>query len=183
MEFLKEETYNYIVENYPNLRSIFNASEEELHLIPGITKCKANQLIEYIELCKRLLIPQEQPEKISSPRDVFNIFEYISYYQEEHMIVLLLDTKNNVIAHFDIGKGSLNSCIVHPREFFSPAIRLKAGSVIAIHNHPSGDAQASSEDIELTQRLLESGKILGINLIDSIIIGTGYFSFKEEGLL
>lgn len=183
MEFLKEESYSYILENFPNLKSILNASETEIQNISGITKRKANQLIEYIELCKKLLISQEQPKKITSPRDVYDLFEYISYYQEEHMIVLLLDTKNNIIAYFDIGKGSLNSCIVHPREFFSPAIRLKAASVVAIHNHPSLETEPSHEDVVLTNRLVECGKILGINLIDSLIIGTGYYSFKEEGLL
>lgn len=183
MEFLREESYQYIIDNFPNFKSILNASEVEIHNIPGITKRKASQLNEYIELCKVLLTSQEKPKKISSPRDVYDMFEYIAYYEEEHMLVLLLDTKNNVLAHFDIGKGSLNSCIVCPREFFSPAIRLKANSTIAVHNHPSGETEPSQEDIMLTNRLVECSKILGINLIDSIIIGTGYTSLKEEGLI
>lgn len=129
------------------------------------------------------MAPPKKPTKISSPRDVYDLYEYISFYEEEHMIVVLLDTKNNIVSSFDIGKGTLNSCIVHPREFFSPAIRLKANSVLAIHNHPSGETEPSNEDIVLTNRLVECGNILGIKVIDSIIIGNGFTSLKEEGLL
>lgn len=98
------------------------------------------------------------------------------------MYVVLLDTKNNIVDSVEIGKGTLNSCIVHPRQFYAPAIRLKINSVIAVHNHPSGDPSPSVEDLALTKRLKECGALLGIPLIDHIIIGNNCFtSLKEEG--
>jgi DNA repair protein RadC len=84
----------------------------------------------------------------------------------------------------DISVGSLNSSIVHPREIFNPAVKKSAASLILVHNHPSGDPSPSREDMEVTTRLVEGGKILGIKILDHIVIGEGnYCSFKEKGLI
>ena len=95
-----------------------------------------------------------------------------------------MDTKNNVKKISEISIGSLNSSIVHPREVFHEAVANSASAVILVHNHPSGECEPSNEDIVLTNRLNECGKILGIRILDHIIIGDGvYFSFKDEGLI
>jgi len=110
--------------------------------------------------------------------------EEMRYYQKEYFKIILLDTKNNVKKISEISVGSLSSSIVHPREVFYEAVVNLASSIILVHNHPSGECEPSNEDIVLTNRLDECGKILGIKILDHIIIGDGvYFSFKEEGLL
>ena len=105
-------------------------------------------------------------------------FELVEYFK-----ILILDTKNNVRSIEDISTGSLNSSIVHTRETFKLAIKKSASSIILLHNHPSGEAEPSHEDIVLTNRLDECGKILGIKVLDHVIIGNYFYSFKEEGLL
>lgn len=103
----------------------------------------------------------------------------------EHFVELVLDTRNRTVGMFPIGIGSLNGSLVHPREVFIIAVRELAAALIVGHNHPSGDTSPSREDAELTRKLLESGKVLGIELLDHIIVGEDgdYFSFKERGLL
>ncbi len=102
----------------------------------------------------------------------------------EQFMVLLLNTKNRIIGTNVVSIGSLNASIVHPREVFRPAILAPCAAVILAHNHPSGDPSPSMEDMELTKRLDEAGKILGIKVLDHVVIGeTSYFSFKEKGLM
>lgn len=123
--------------------------------------------------------------RISSPNDAAClVMDELRFMKKEYFKVILLDTKNFVISTELISVGSLNSSIVHPRETFKPAIKKSASSMILVHNHPSGESEPSHEDITLTNRLDECGKILGIKVIDHIIIGDGvFYSFKEEGLL
>ncbi len=112
------------------------------------------------------------------------MMEEMRYYKKEYFKIILLDTKNNIKKVSEISVGSLNSSIVHPREVFSEAVVNSASSIILVHNHPSGESEPSHEDIALTNRLDECGKILGIKVLDHIIIGDGvFYSFKEEGLL
>lgn len=100
---------------------------------------------------------------------------------EEVMQIIALDTKNNVIGLMEVSRGSINSSIVHPREIFKRALMLNASSIIISHNHPSGDATPSREDIEVTKRIKQCGDLLGIDVLDHIIIGEEhYYSFKEE---
>ncbi len=124
-------------------------------------------------------------EKISSPRDANDLLSaYLEGVDREHFVVLLLDTKNNIVGINTVSIGTLNASIVHPREVFKPAILENAGSVILAHNHPSGDPTPSQEDLEITRRLFDGGKILGIDVRDHIIIGDGcFFSFRERGML
>lgn len=128
-------------------------------------------------------------QKINSPDDVVKIcldILEIAREPEEIFGLITLDTKNNVTGYFEVSRGTINSSIVHPREVFKRAILQNATSVIFTHNHPSGDSEPSHEDIALTNRLDECGKMLGIKILDHIIIGEGFggcYSFKEEGLL
>ena len=123
--------------------------------------------------------------KISSPKDASKImYEYLDGVDREHLGVMCLNTKNIIMNITTVHIGSLNSSIAHPREIFKTAILSNAASIIIFHNHPSGDTNPSNEDISITLRIKESGKILGIELLDSMIIGenieNGYYSFKES---
>jgi len=125
-------------------------------------------------------------KKIQCPNDIFNIAQNViraSEYPEENLWLLTLDTKNNITGIFTVSTGSLNASIVHPREVFKRAVLQNAASIIICHNHPSGDATPSAEDISITKRLHEAGEILGIKLLDHIIIGDNkYTSLKERGV-
>ena len=100
-----------------------------------------------------------------------------------HFLALLLDTRSQLIKVAEISIGSLDTSIVHPREVFREAISASAASVIFVHNHPSGDPEASADDIELTKRLTQAGEIMGIDVLDHIIIGDKkYLSLKRQGL-
>lgn len=122
---------------------------------------------------------------ISSPSDGAEIIkDFIEDSDREQMVVCCLDTKNQPTSISIVSIGSLNSAIVHPREVYKTAILSNASSIIIAHNHPSGKSEPSHEDIVLTNRLDEAGKIIGIKLMDHLVIGFDeYYSFKEEGML
>jgi len=104
--------------------------------------------------------------------------------KKEKFITLYLDTKNQILKEETVSIGSLNASIVHPREVFKGALELSSASIIVIHNHPSGDPSPSREDIMVTEKLCEGGKLLGIDVLDHIIIGDGrYTSLKDEGFI
>jgi len=104
--------------------------------------------------------------------------------KQEVLKLIMLDTKNNIIGIKDVFKGSLNTSIVHPREIFKEAIKKSSSSIIICHNHPSGDPTPSKEDINITIRLKECSKIMGIDLLDHLIIGKDqYVSLKEKGII
>ena len=122
---------------------------------------------------------------VRSPKDAHQILQgYFADLPNEHFVALLLNTKNHVIALTPVSEGSLNASIVHPRELFQRAILGNCASVILAHNHPSGDPNPSPEDLELTRKLAEAGKLLDIAVLDHVILGDGSFvSLKERGLL
>lgn len=124
--------------------------------------------------------------KITSPADAVKLGRrFLEEADREELIVCCLDTKNQPLSVNVVSVGSLNSSIVHPREVFKVAILSNAASIIIFHNHPSGDVAPSTEDINVTNRLKEAGKLIGIELIDHIIIGSEgkYCSLKEKGIL
>lgn len=126
-----------------------------------------------------------ETRRINSPSDSYELFrQFLDDADREEMIVCCLNTKNEPICINTAHIGSLNSSIVHPREIFKIAILANSASIIIAHNHPSGDPNPSREDISITSRIQEAGKIIGINLIDHIIIGDNkYISLKERSLL
>ncbi len=159
---------------------------EELCGIEGIGESKACQILAAIELGKRVKQPSAlRNTKLTSPTEVVDHFETeLRHLKVEKFIVVLLNTKNEIINWEVVSVGSLNTSIVHPREVFNRAIKRNAASIIAVHNHPSGHVTPSSEDFNITKRLHEVGLLVGIPLIDHIIIGNGkYYSFKEENQL
>ena len=122
--------------------------------------------------------------KITSPGDAVEIgreFMRIHEKPEEYMYMICMNTKNKVIGVFEISHGTVSSSLVSAREVFQKALLANAVSIIVMHNHPSGDCTASREDIDVTKRLVEAGKIVGIEVLDHIIIGDGYSSLKEIG--
>lgn len=126
---------------------------------------------------------------IRSPEDVQEYADAVLVpemrdYDREHFMVLYLDRKGGVITQESVSVGGLHSSIVHPREVFKTAVKRSAASIILAHNHPSGDPAPSRQDIEITRRLIEAGRIMGIEIIDHVIIGENiYCSFKEKGLI
>ncbi len=174
-----------ILKQQEGLRFLTGCTVQELSSIKGIGGAKAAQLKAAVELGKRLSAAENRPDTaVRCPKDAAAlIMEEMRYLKKEYMKLLLLNTKCQVISVEDISVGSLNASIVHPREVFQPAIRKSCASIIMAHNHPSGDPSPSKEDIAITGRIHEAGKIIGIELADHIIIGDGvYVSMKEKGL-
>ena len=123
---------------------------------------------------------------IRSPEDASNVAKgFIQLHEnpEEHLYMICMNTKNRIIGVFEISHGNANSSIVGVREIFQKALLANAMSIIVMHNHPSGDTTPSREDIEVTKRIAEAGKIIGIELLDHIIVGDNYCSLKEKGYL
>jgi len=154
---------------------------ENLTSIHGLGNAKASQILSAIELSRRFLIKQNK--QIKNAVDIYNELHKYTNKKQEYFLAISLDGANHIIKKRVISMGTINQTLVHPREVFSPSIQDRAASVIVAHNHPSGVLKPSNEDIDITKRLNESSKILGIELLDHLIISkNGYFSFKENGL-
>lgn len=163
-----------------------NIVVEELCTIPGMGVAKSCQIAAAIELGRRVAIsPRNKSVSLESPDMVATLFmEEMRYFNKEVFRVLLVDTKNQIIAKEDISVGNLNSAIVHPREVFHNAVKKSASSILLVHNHPSGNPQPSQNDIDITLRLVKAGELLGITVLDHLVIGDGKFiSMKEIGIL
>ncbi|MCT8978240.1 DNA repair protein RadC [Clostridium sp. CX1] len=175
-----------IIKENGGLSGILNSTLEDFISLHGVGKVKAAQLMALVEISKRFKSYKNGDEyKISSPKDAADlVMEEMRSLKQEHLKVIMLNTKNVVIFTKDVSVGSLNSSIVHPREVFCDAIRKNSASIIICHNHPSGDPVPSNEDINITCRLKECGKLLGVDLLDHLIIGNGkYTSLKEKGIV
>ncbi|WP_223154988.1 RadC family protein [Alkalibacillus aidingensis] len=175
-----------VLKHFEGLSLLRDATITELKMINGIGTAKAVQLLAGIELGKRIQSYKLSDQyTIRSPEDGANfLMEDMRGLKQEHFVCLYLDTKNRIIHRQTIFIGSLNSSIVHPREVYKEAIKRSAASIICAHNHPSGDPSPSNEDIHVTRRLVESGKMIGIELLDHLVIGDHkYISLKEKGYL
>lgn len=164
------------------IRFLKSASIEELCEIEGIGISKASLIKAALELGIRVAESEVIRYQVKNPWDIYKYYmESMRYLKEEVFKTVLLNTKNEIITDIDVSRGTLNSSLVHPREVFKNAIKKSANKIILIHNHPSGNVEPSKEDINITDRLIECGKIIGIEIIDHIIIGDGiYYSFKES---
>ncbi|WP_158322127.1 RadC family protein [Lederbergia ruris] len=177
---------NRLLTKFDGLMWLKEAAFEELTSIKGIGQAKAVQLVAAIELGRRISnLTYDDRYVIRSPEDGANyVMNDMRFLTQEHFVALYLNTKNQVIHRQTIFIGSLNASIVHPREVFKEAFRRAAASIICLHNHPSGDPSPSREDIEVTRRLAECGKMLGIEILDHLIIGDKkYVSMKEKGYM
>lgn len=176
-----------IISEFNGLDGLLEAGIDEITSIKGIKNIKASQIIAIGELVKRInMLGLIRAGKIiSSPNDIASlIMKEMVFLKQEVLKLIMLDTKNNIIGIKDVFKGSLNTSIVHPREIFKEAIKKSSSSIIICHNHPSGDPTPSKEDINITIRLKECSKIIGIDLLDHLIIGKNqYVSLKEKGII
>ena len=167
-----------------NIKQLSQINLTQLMKIHGIKESKATQISACFEIARRLesFNSVEKP-KISSPEDVYRrLFPRMRELKKEMFIELCLDTKNQILKEEVISVGSLNANVVHPREVFKLALTESAAHIIVAHNHPSGDPTPSREDIEITKKLVETGIIMGITVLDHVIIGEGrHFSMKEAG--
>ncbi len=159
-----------------------NLSLEKLQNINGLGLAKASQIISAIELSRRYLIKQNK--KVTSPQDIFNELKEFTTKKQEHFILITLDGASHIINTHTLFIGTLNQSIVHPREVFATAIEDRAAGIIISHNHPSNTPNPSQADIQITNRLKEVAKLVGIELLDHIILTKdNYYSFSDEGLL
>lgn len=167
-----------------NIKQLSQINITQLMKVHGIKESKAAQISACFEIARRLesFNSVEKP-KISSPEDVYRrLFPRMREQKKEMFIELCLDTKNQILKEEVISVGSLNANVVHPREVFKLALTESAAHIIVAHNHPSGDPTPSREDIEITKKLVETGNIMGITVLDHVIIGDGrHFSLKEAG--
>ncbi|WP_413065983.1 RadC family protein [Siminovitchia sp. 179-K 8D1 HS] len=177
---------NRLLTQFDGLLWLKEAALEEIMGIKGIGQAKAVQIAAAVELGRRISnLSYDDRYVIRSPEDGANyVMNDMRFLTQEHFVCLYLNTKNQVLHRQTIFIGSLNASIVHPREVFKEAFRRSAASIICLHNHPSGDPSPSREDIEVTKRLVECGKIIGIEILDHLIIGDNqYVSMKEKGLM
>ena len=180
------EAAMHIRGEFPTLADLARATEEEITQIQGIGPQTAAALQAALELGRRLLneaLPNKR--QIRSPDDAAQILiPLIAHQEQEHFVVLYLNTRNCVTNEEILYKGSLNTSVVRIAEVFRGAIRRNCASVLIAHNHPSGDTEPSPEDVALTRRLVEAGKLLDVAVLDHLIIGThhGFVSLHERGL-
>jgi len=175
-----------LISHFGNLENIKKASIEELCQVKGIgfaTACKLKAVFKLGE--KAQTKPTKYGQKIESPKDVFELLKNdLGDKKKEHFKILSLDSRNKLISIDDVSVGTINANLVHPREVFKTAIQHLAVSIILVHNHPSGDPEPSEDDLEITKRITEAGKLIGINVLDHIIITrTKFFSFKDKKLI
>lgn len=173
------------IARFNGLSGVLDATVEELQQVRGVGPSNAFGIKLFQAISERYSKEKIRPENIfNSPQMIFEYLrEKIGKEKKEHFIVLCFDTRNNLISD-DVSVGTLNASLVHPREVFKKAILNNSSHVIVAHNHPSGDPTPSENDIATTRRLVESGKILGITVVDHIIVTQNSFvSLKERGVV
>lgn len=173
-----------LMRHYHNdLGELARASFEELQQHHGVGPAKAAQLLAAKELGKRMLhASPESRLRVQSPREAADLLmNELAYADQEYVKVILLDSRNYVIATPTLYKGSLNTAQVRIGEVFKEAIRRNAAAIIVAHNHPSGDPTPSPEDVVLTRRMVEAGRLLNIEVLDHLILGhSRWVSLKER---
>ncbi len=168
-----------------DLKKLSKADVSELRKIKGISDAKACQIAACFELGRRASVYRgEEKPRIRSPEEAYSVVSDLSSEPQEVFAVLLLDIKNRVIKREKLFRGGRASSLVEPQEIFRRALLESASRIILVHNHPSGDPEPSSEDINITKRVKEAGELVGIDVLDHIIVGdSGYVSLKERGLI
>ncbi len=174
-----------LLSEYGGLAGLHRADYQDLVKTRGIGPAKAAQLGAAIELGRRLAVsvPDDRPA-IQSPEQAAELVMYeMGALKQEHLRVLLLDTRNQLIRITEVYQGSLNTSLIRVGEIFRDAVRENAASVIVAHNHPSGDPSPSPEDVAVTRAMIDAGRLLDIEVLDHLVIGTGRFiSLKSKGL-
>jgi len=165
--------------------TLFRTTPAELAAAAGVSSEHAQKIKAVAEIAARMLKPEHhQGTRINGPEDAFELLREMQHVPQEQVRAIYLDARNGVLAKEMIAQGTVDSCMLTPREIFYHAVKLMASSVIVAHNHPSGDPSPSPEDCALTKRLQRAGEQLGIPLADHIVVGKGaYISFKRQGLI
>lgn len=175
-----------LLDHFGALRNLGAASYAELHALRNVTHAMALRLTAAAALSRRMVNERRhQGPGMRTSKDFYDLYHLqLRDYKKEVFLVVLLDQKNRVIREEVVSSGTLTQALVHPREVFRPAIQAAAAKIAFLHNHPSGDSTPSPEDIKLTKRLVETGVILGIEVLDHVIVGEGaYTSFIDEGYM
>ncbi|NOX61374.1 MAG: DNA repair protein RadC [Chloroflexi bacterium] len=170
---------------YRDLGSLMNASYEELQQHHGVGAAKAAQILAARELGRRYMMANpDERTRVNTPDDVARLLlAELAYADQEHVKVVLIDARSQVIAMPTVYKGMLNHVEIRIGELFKEAVRRNASAIIIAHNHPSGDPTPSPEDVSLTRRIVEAGKLLGIDVLDHLVLGRGaWVSLKEQGV-
>jgi DNA repair protein RadC len=179
------ELANRVLARANGLYGLLDITVEELVDVTGIGLAKALQIAAAIELGRRIIRkPTEHRVQIRCADDAAEyVMDRLRFLKKEHFVILHLDTKHCVMGEETVSIGSLDASIVHPREIFKSAVKKSASAILCVHNHPSGDPTPSPEDVAVTRRLMEAGKLLGIDVLDHIVVGDGRFvSLKAQGL-
>jgi DNA repair protein RadC len=167
-------------------RSSFAELRDAISAGRGLSEAKACQILAALELGRRAVsLAPEERVTIQSPRDAANLLmTEMASLEQEHLRVLLLNTRNEVLSIQEIYVGNVNATVVRPAEVLRPAVKDNAPAIIVAHNHPSGDPTPSAEDVAITRQLFQAGRLLGIELLDHVVIGRAnrYVSMKEKGL-
>ena len=179
------ELAQQVISESGGLFALHGVGVHDLQGVHGIGEAKACIILAAVEFGKRLgRVRNPGRPVISSPEDVDGLLRgRIANLDRENFVVVLLNTKNEVLGFPTVSVGTLSASLVHPREVFKPAIRASAAGIVLAHNHPSGRVGPSREDREVTRRLKEASEIIGIEVLDHVILGAGYFSMKEHGIL
>ena len=178
-------TAQRLLSTFGNIENISQASLEELSDVKGVGPAKASQIKAAFELARRKEDHEGKQISVKSHLDVIKLVKQkLKDKKKEHFLILCLDTRNNLIKISTVSTGTLDANLVHPREVFKEAIQSLAFSIILVHNHPSGSPEPSGADIDITKRIVETGKVVGIDVLDHIIVTENKsFSFKEKGLV
>jgi DNA repair protein RadC len=178
------EVANEILCKFPT-KNLLSLDYIQLSKIKGIGPSKACSMLAAFEMTKRALeVEDNNLPTINSIKEVIAQLQELRTAKKEHFVVLYLNARNQLVHKETISVGTLSENLVHPREVFKPAIDCLAASIIIAHNHPSGNCEPSREDIAITLRLQEAGKILGIDIIDHVVVvDKSCSSFKELGLI
>ncbi|PKL18011.1 MAG: hypothetical protein CVV49_08025 [Spirochaetae bacterium HGW-Spirochaetae-5] len=174
-----------IIKNMGGLSAISKAGLREIAIEKGLGLKKAVKIQAAFEIGKRVITDVTDLKHISSPNAVWNLLlPEIACLQKEEFRVLVVNNKNMLLKKIIVSVGTITEAIVHPREVFRDAIKEAGSGIIVTHNHPSGNASPSKQDIDTTKRLVEAGKIVGIPLLDHIILtNASYYSMKENGYI
>jgi DNA repair protein RadC len=173
-----------LVTRFPSTARLAQAGLPDLVREGGLSLRQAAAVIAARELGRRLYAaPPARRPTVRTPADVMALVgPDMRYLDREHFRVVLLSARHDVLAVEEVAVGGLNSAVIHPREVFKPAIRRSAAAVILVQNHPSGDPEPSADDLRITARLAEAGRILGIEVLDHVVMGDGrYVSLRERG--
>lgn len=185
-EFISARASNQLITEYKNIYSVLmSTSSLELSNIKGVGQAKVHKINCLKEVLNRVYNERrEEMVQISAPKDVAVYMQDMKHLQQEEFWIIMLNIKNKIIDRIMISKGTVSASIITAREIFSPAIKAMASNIILVHNHPSGVAKPSKEDISVTQNIKNVGKIVGINVLDHIIIGySEYCSMKEQNYM